>query len=104
GVMERAGSPQALLDHSAKIDGGHVELAAGGADASGTQNLLDSREQPFAIVQHDAIELFALGFLYFARLQRLEVEPDGGDGSLQLVRHRVDKSIMLLISSNFPDQ
>src|SRR4029077_1537335 len=92
---------QTLFDHATEIDRRYVELAAGSANATGTQDLLYGPEQPVAFVQHDFIELFALRVVDGARLQSLEIKPDGRHRSLQLVGDRIDKSIVLFVTPDF---
>ena len=54
--------------------------------------------------QHDAVKLLALGFVYRAGLQRLQVEADGSDRRLQFVRDRVDEGVVLFVSPDFTHQ
>ena len=74
------------------------------ANFSGLEDLLDRAQQTIGIVQHEAIELVALGFIHIAVLQGLQVKPDGGDGRLQFVGDGIDKTVMLLIAPNLPHQ
>ena len=61
-------------------------------------------EQPVAVLQHGAVKLLALVLVHGARLQRFEVQPDGGDGRLQLVRDGVDERVVLLVAADFAHQ
>ena len=59
---------------------------------SGAEHLLDEMQQPVAVLQHHIVELVAFRFVNGRPpgLQRFQVQPNRGDGRLQLVRHRVD--------------
>ncbi len=81
-----------------------IELAPAVTDAAGAQDLFDGRQQAVAILQHDAVELLALGFIHRARLQRFEIQPDGGDRSFQFMCDGVDEGVVLLIAADFADQ
>src|ERR1041385_7311896 len=74
------------------------------ADAAGPQNLLDSLEQPSAVLQHDAVELLALGLVDSAGLQRFQVQPDGCDRRFQFVGDGVNEGVLLLVAADFADQ
>src|SRR5579875_3117592 len=87
-----------------KIDGRETENAIGWTNASGAQNLLDSGKQPFTIREHGLIKLFAFAVLDCTSHQRLQIEPNRGDRSFQLVRNGINKCIMLLVPPNCPDQ
>ena len=80
------------------------EPAAGAPDAAGAQHLFDGGQQAVAILQHDAVELLALGLVDRARLQRLQIQPDGGHRRLQLVRDRVDEGVVLFVAPDLPHQ
>ena len=65
---------------------------------AGLQHLLDGLLQPLGVREHHAIEVAPLPLAHIARLQRLEVEANRRDGRLQLVRHRVDERIVLIVT------
>ena len=72
--------------------------------AAGAQDLLDGAEQAVTVVEHGAIELLALGLLDGAGLQGFQVQADGGDRGLQLMRDRVDKRVVLGVAPNLAHQ
>src|SRR3954471_7778252 len=72
--------------------------------AARTQDLLNRVQQPIAVFEHDAVELFALLRIELARLQRLQIQTDGRHGSFQLVRDRIEKGILLLVPADFTYQ
>jgi hypothetical protein len=72
--------------------------------AAGSEHLFDGVEQPFAVVEHDLVELLPPRFFQLACLQRLQVEADGGDRSLELVGHGVDEGIVLLVAPDLTHQ
>ena len=61
-------------------------------------------EQTVAIVQHDPVELLALGLVHRARLQGLQVEADGSDGSLQFMRDGIDEGVVLFVAADLTHQ
>src|SRR4029077_6833281 len=93
---------QAFLDDCAEVNHRAVDSTAPLPGTSGLQHLLDSAQQPGGIRQDYGIELFSVGLVDFPRLQRLQVEPDRCDWSLQLMRNCVDKTVVLFISVYFP--
>ena len=103
-VVQRAHALDGGAHDFIEIDAGEVELVAAEAEAAGAQDLLDGGEQTVAIVQHDAVELVALGVVDGAGLEGLEVEADGGDGSLQLMGDGVDEGVVLFVAADFPHQ
>ena len=64
-------------------------------EMAGAQDLLDGAEQAVAVVEHGAIELLALGLVDGPGLQGFQIQADGGDRGLQLVRDRVDEGVVL---------
>ena len=74
------------------------------AGFSGLEHLVDRAHQAIGIVQHEAIELAALGFVHVAMLQGLEVKPDGSDGRLQFMGNGIDEAVMLFVAANFAHQ
>jgi hypothetical protein len=105
-VEPRARQCHALAHDLAEIDrrtAAAVELGAGPGTA-GPQHLLDGVQQPVAVVEHDAVELLPPGVVEVARLQGLEVEPDGSDRRLELVGDRVDERVVLLVAADLADQ
>src|ERR1017187_2480061 len=99
-MMKGPHAVEALFNHFAEIDPREIEPAAGGADAARPQHLLDGSQQSLAILYHYAIELLALVFVHRSRLQRFQIETDGGDGGFQLVRDGVDEGIVLRVAAN----
>src|SRR5262249_39669486 len=81
-----------------------VDSTAPLPSSSGLQNLLDGAQQPGGIHQHYGVEFLPLGLIDFPCLQRLQVEPDRCDWSLQLVRNCIDKTVVLFVSAYFPDE
>ncbi len=73
-------------------------------EMTGSQHLLHGIDQAVGILQHDAVETFALRLIEVARLQRLQVETDGGDRRLQLMRDRVDEAVMLFAAAHLAHQ
>ena len=74
------------------------------AHAAGAQDLLDGGEQPVAVLQHDAVELLALGLVDGARLQGFQIQADGRDRSFQLVGDGVDERVVLFVAADFAHQ
>src|SRR5450755_4578508 len=103
-MMKGPHAVEALFNHFAEIDPREIEPAAGGADAARPQHLLDGSQQAIAILNHDAIKLLAFVVIHGARLQRFQVETDGGDGGFQLVRDGVDEGIVLRVAANLAYQ
>ena len=48
--------------------------------------------------------MLPLRFLYFAALQRFEVQTNGSDGRLQFMRNRVDETPVLFVQAYLADQ
>jgi hypothetical protein len=72
--------------------------------APGVQDLLDGAQQTVAVGEHDVVELCAARRVHLARLEGFEVEADGGDGRLQLVRDGVDEGVVLLVAAYLADE
>src|SRR5207245_4128904 len=68
------------------------------------QNLFDSAEQAIGIVEHQAVELPALRLTHIAAFQGLQVKANGSNWRFQLVRDRIDKTIVLLVAADFAHQ
>ncbi len=81
-----------------------LRRCAAAAHAAGAQHLLDGGQQPVAVVQHDAVELLALGLVHGAGLQGFQIQADGGDGSFQFVGDGVDEGVVLLVAADFAHQ
>ena len=60
--------------------------------------------QPAGVGEHDAIEVLPLSLGQVAPLQCLQVQADGGDGGLQLVRDGVQEGILPLVSAHLADK
>src|SRR6185437_1187343 len=103
-AMQNARAVDTFIDYSAKINRKEIEFSSGGADSPGAQDLLDRPHETVAIFEHNSIELFPFLFVNASRLQRLEIQPDGCDGSLQLMSDGVNESIVLFIPTNFADK
>jgi hypothetical protein len=103
-MVEPVGARQALLHDAAAVDGGNLQLAFGLAGLAGAQNLFDGAEQTVAVIQHRAIKFLPLGFFDVAGLQCFEIQPNRGHRRLQLVRHRVDKRVVLGVAPDLTDQ
>ena len=103
--MQSTRPHQALLDHAVQVDGDQVQLpAAAGSDASGAQHLLDRCKQTVAILHHGAIELPAFDVVHGPGLQRFQVEANGRDRRLQLVRDGVNEGVVLFVAPDLADQ
>src|ERR1700733_4831048 len=100
-MVARARQFHALGDKRTQIDLGAVLFATLVSHLAGLQNLLDGAQQAVGVVQHELVKLLPLRLIYFAALQRFEVEANRGDGSLQFMRDRVDEAAVLLIQANF---
>jgi hypothetical protein len=57
--MERAGSCDTLLEKFTQVDWRCINDPVGGTDSSRSQDLFDGRQQPVAVLEHDAIKLGA---------------------------------------------
>ena len=64
-------------------------MRGGSAGLARTEDPFDGLHEPVAVIEHDFIELPACGVgdRSLPCLQGLQVEADGGDGRLQLMRH-----------------
>ena len=76
----------------------------GSSGPARSQHLFNGVEQAVVIGQHNAVELLTLGFVDLSALQCLQIEPDGGDRSFQLVRDGINERVVLFIPPDFPDQ
>jgi hypothetical protein len=81
--MAGASHLHALTNQPAEVHGDApvLPLVAG---FPGLEHLVHRAHQAIGIVQHEAIELAALGFIHVTMLQGLQIEPDGSDGCLQV--------------------
>ena len=100
-VMPNAREVEALADGVAQIDRHLVQHPRSRAGTAGAKHLFDQVEQAIAVGEHHTVELAALVFGQLAPLQGFEVEADRGDRRLQLMRHRVDERIVLLVPARF---
>ena len=57
-----------------------------------------------AVFVHDLIKLLTFSLIDRAGHECLQVQPNGGNGGFQLMRHGVNERIMLLIAPDFPHQ
>src|SRR5689334_22002150 len=71
---------------------------------AGFEHLLDGAQQAIGVVDHEAVEIRALGFVHLAALQSLQVETDGSDGGFKFVSDGVDETVMLLVAADFTNQ
>jgi hypothetical protein len=94
----------AVGNESGEIDEGAVLLAVLLAELACFQDLLDGCEEAVGVGEHDGVKLLALSFVDGAALKSLEVEPDAGDGSLELVGDGVEKGVLTLVASDLADQ
>ena len=101
--MAGASHVHALANQTAEVHGDApvLPLVAG---FSGLEHLVYGAHQAIGIVQHEAIELAALGFVHVAVLQGLQIEPDGSDGRLQFVGDGIDEAVVLFVAANFAHQ
>ncbi len=83
----------------------HADLAAYAlAEFAGLQHLFDGRHQSVGVLAHHGQEFLLLLVRDFAAAHGVEIEPDGGDGRLQLVGYRVDEAVLLLVAADFAHQ
>src|SRR5256885_17006689 len=61
-------------------------------------------QQAVAVLEHDAVELLALVRVQLSRLQSLQIESNGRDRRLQLVRYRVQKRVVLFVATDLADE
>ena len=100
----RARDRDALVGKCPEIDAHllnrHAPFLAGG------EHLLDEMQQPVAVLQHHVVELVAFRFVDGrpAGLQRFQVQPNRGDGRLQLVRDRVHERVVLFVEPDLADK
>ena len=66
--------------------------------------MLDRAEKPVRILQHDPVKILMLRLGEFPDLQRFQVQANRGDGSLEFVSDRVQKTVLLLVFVNFANQ
>ena len=99
--MAQASQLNAFLHDGGKINVLPVSLAVALPDFSGFQNLLNRAQEPVRIFEHETVEIMAAAFIHLTPLQGFKVKPDGGDGSLQFVRDRVQEAVLLLIAADF---
>ena len=101
--MAVAGHFDALAHQAAEIHG-HAPVLPLVSRLAGLEHLVHGAHQAIGIVQHQAIEFAALGFIDIATLQGLQIKPDGSDGGLQFVGDGIDEAVMLLVAANFTHQ
>jgi hypothetical protein len=94
----------AVGNECGEIDEGAVLLAVLLAELACFQDLLDGCEEAVGVGEHDGVKLLALSFVEGAALKGLEVEPDAGDGSLELVGDGVEKGVLTLVAADLADQ
>src|ERR1700733_4029636 len=68
------------------------------------QHLLHGCHQAVGVLAHHGEERLLLLGRDIAPAHGVEVETDGGDGRLQLVRHSVDEAVLLLVAAHFAHQ
>src|SRR5947207_432962 len=68
------------------------------------QYLLNSAQQAIGVFEHHTVEVLPLRLGQRTGLQRFEVESNRGDRSLELMRHGVDKAVVLFIALNLAHQ
>ena len=71
--MAGAGGVDAVLDEVCEIEVGAHERSLFETGLSGFEDLLDGAEKAVGVVEHQAVKLFALGFVHVAALQGLQV-------------------------------
>ena len=74
------GNSDAVGHQRGEFQQGAVLVATALAQLASLQHLLNRRQQAVGIGQHDLVELLPLLLGDSAALQRLAVQPDGGDG------------------------
>ena len=94
----------AVGDEGGEVDDGAVLLTVTLAKLAGFEDLLDGGEEAVGVGEHDLVELLALGFFDGAALQGFEVEPDAGDGSLELVGDGVEEGVLPLVAADLADE
>jgi hypothetical protein len=98
------GDVDAVADKRLEVDKGSVLQALFLAELAGLENLFDGSEETVGVGEHDGVELLALDLVDGTALERLEVEADAGDGSLELVGDGVEKGVLTLVASDLADQ
>jgi hypothetical protein len=91
-------------DERLKIDQDAVLQTMTLTEFSSFENLLDRGEEAVGVGEHVGVELLALLFIDGAALEGFEIEPDAGDGSLELVGDGVEEGVLTLVPSNFADE
>jgi len=103
-MMAGAGHFDAFTNQAFEVDGDALAAALFVSRYASFQNLLDRAQQAVGIVEHAAVKLAPLDFVYVAMLQSLEVEADGSDRSFEFVSDSVDETIVLLVAADFAQQ
>ena len=71
---------------------------------TGLQDLLDCGQETIGVGEHDLVKLLLLFFRGCAALERLQVEPDAGDGSFKFVGDGVEEGVLTFVTTNLADQ
>src|SRR6476660_2811950 len=101
-MVTRAGPLDAFLNQRGKIEIDLLGFAR--TRFSSLKHLIDSFHQAVGIFEHQSIEIAPLWFLDFPALQSLQIEPNGCNWRLELMRDRIYEAVMLLIPTDFADQ
>ena len=101
--MAGASHFHALANQAAEVDR-HAPVLPLVPSLSGLEHLVHGAHQAIGIVQHQTVELAALGFIDIAVLQGLQVKPDGSDGRFQFVGNGIDEAVMLFVAANLAHQ
>src|SRR5919108_3398884 len=103
-MVSRIRDIDAFLNQAAEI---HLRKFAPSPLVSGAacfQHLLNRTQQPVAVQQHESVKVTPLMFVYLPPLQGFQIESNRSDGSLEFLRHGVDKAVVLLVTADFPHQ
>ncbi len=68
------------------------------------QDTFNRAHQALRVLQHHLVKLAPLLLVNIALLQRLQIQPDGSDGRLQLVGHSIQEAVLLLVAAHLAHQ
>ena len=94
----------ALGDQRMQLQADTLVLLLAMAELAGLEYRLDGAEQAVGVLAHGCVEDVALRRVDGMPLQRVQVEPDAGDGRLELVRDGVEKAVLALVAADLADK
>jgi hypothetical protein len=103
-VMAEEHSGDAFGDEGMELDAGALLNALALAELSGLEHGFDGGEEAVAVFAHDGVEALALLLVAGMTLEGFEVEPDAGDGGLELVGNGLEEGVLALVAADFTDQ